>query len=76
MSQAFFVTGLSCQGCVKHVTEALDALEGVRSVVVDLEPRGTSTVCIEADQPLDDDRVQDALASHGGYLLVASAPPR
>ena len=74
MSQAFFVTGLNCQGCVKHVTEAFDALDGVRQVVVDLDPRGTSTVIVEADQPLDDDRVQAALATQGGYLLVASTP--
>ena len=76
MGQAFFVTGLNCQSCVKHVTEAIDALEGVRSVMVDLEPKGTSTVHVEIDAPLDDEQVQAALAGHGGYLLVASAPPR
>lgn len=76
MSQAFFVTGLSCQGCVKHVTEALDALEGVRGVVVDLDPQGASTVSVESDRPLEDDRVREALARQGGYLLVASGPPR
>ena len=76
MSQEFFVTGLNCQSCVKHVTEALDALEGVRGVVVDLEPKGTSTVHVDSDGPLDDHRVQAALSGQGGYLLVASAPPR
>jgi copper ion binding protein len=30
------VTGMSCQHCVKHVTEALQGLPGVRNVKVDL----------------------------------------
>ena len=76
MGQEFFVTGLSCQGCVKHVVEAFDGLEGVRDVVVDLEPRGTSMISVDADRPLSEDRVRAALAGRGGYLLVASAPPR
>ncbi len=76
MDQVFSVTGLNCQSCVKHVTEAFGALDGVRSVAVDLEPQGTSTVRVEADEPLDDDRVQASLAGHGDYRLVRSAPPR
>ncbi|HBB24260.1 MAG TPA: copper-binding protein, partial [Pseudomonas sp.] len=30
------VTGMSCGGCVRHVTAALQALEGVERVEVDL----------------------------------------
>ncbi|MGV0991209.1 MAG: heavy-metal-associated domain-containing protein [Mycobacterium sp.] len=70
MSQSFSVTGLSCQSCVNHVTEALSALTGVQSVSVDLEPKGTSTVLVETTQPLSDDQVQAALAEEGNYLLV------
>lgn len=70
MSQTFSVTGLSCQSCVKHVTEALSGLDGVQSVSVDLEPMGTSTVHVEAAESLTDDQVQAALAEEGNYLLV------
>lgn len=70
MSQTFSVTGLSCQGCVKHVAAAIGALAGVESVSVDLEPQGTSTVRVEVAQPLSDDQVQAALAGQGNYLLV------
>lgn len=70
MSQTFSVTGLSCQSCVKHVTEALSALAGVQSVSVDLAPKGASAVHVEAAEPLSDDQVQAALAEEGSYLLV------
>ena len=70
MSQTFSVTGLNCQSCVNHVTSALSALEGVQSVSVELEPKGTSTVHVEASQLLGDDQVQEALAEEGNYVLV------
>ncbi|HMZ16199.1 MAG TPA: heavy metal-associated domain-containing protein [Mycobacterium sp.] len=70
MSQTFSVTGLSCQSCVKHVTEAIGALPGVQRVSVDLEPKGASTVHVEAAEPLGDDEVQAALAEEGNYSLL------
>ena len=70
MTQTFSVTGLSCQSCVNHVTSALGELAGVQSVSVDLEPKGTSTVRVEASQLLGDDEVQEALAEEGNYVLV------
>ena len=70
MTQTFSVTGLNCQSCVKHVTGALSALAGVQSVSIDLEPKGTSAVHIEASTPLTDDEVQAALSEEGNYVLV------
>lgn len=70
MTQTFSVTGLSCQSCVKHVTGAISALSGVQSVSVDLEPRGTSTVRVEASHALGDDAVQAALSEEGDYSLL------
>lgn len=70
MTQTFSVTGLSCQSCVNHVTEAISGLAGVQSVSVDLEPKGTSTVRVEASQPLTDDEVQAALSVEGDYSLL------
>ena len=37
------IDGMSCQNCVRHVTEALTGLDGVRSVTVSLEDK-TATV--------------------------------
>lgn len=70
MSQTFYVTGLNCQSCVNHVTNALSALPGVESVSVDLDPKATSTVHVEAAGLLTDEAVQDALAEEGNYSLV------
>ena len=69
-SQAFSVTGLNCQSCVNHVTGALTALSGVVGVRVDLEPKGVSTVHVEASRQLDPDEVQNALSEEGNYSLV------
>lgn len=70
MSQTFSVTGLNCQSCVKHVTEAIGGLVGVQTVSVDLEPKGVSRVHVEASAPLDADDVQAALAEEGNYSLL------
>ena len=70
MSQTFSVTGLSCQSCVNHVTEALSALSGVEGVRIDLDPKGASAVHVEASRSLSDDEVQEALTTEGNYSLV------
>jgi len=70
MGQTFSVTGLNCQSCVNHVTEALSGITGVEGVRIDLEPKGVSAVHIEASRALSDDEVQDALAEEGDYSLV------
>ena len=70
MSQTFSVTGLSCQSCVNHVTEALIGLAGVEGVRIDLDPKGASAVHVKASRSLSDDEVQAALEEEGGYSLV------
>lgn len=70
MSQTFSVTGLSCQNCVSHVTDALSGLAGVDSVRVDLVSDGASTVHVQASRQLADDEVQAALAEEGDYTMV------
>lgn len=44
------INGMSCQNCAKHVTNALNGLEGVENVVVNLDLKQaelTSSVLIE-----------------------------
>lgn len=52
MAKKLQVTGMMCQNCVKHVTKALEGIEGVSDVNVDLES-GTAT-CEVADGVSDD----------------------
>jgi copper chaperone CopZ len=70
MSQELKVQGMTCGHCAHAVTEEIGALEGVQSVSVDLVPDGVSTVTVEADGPLDTDRVRAALAEAGDYQLA------
>ena len=61
------VTGMMCQNCVKHVRKALEGVEGVSSVDVDLEA-GTATVALAAD--VADSVLVDAVVD-AGYEVTA-----
>lgn len=52
-TQTLSVTGMTCQNCVRHVTEALRALPGVRDVTVDLES-AQARIAAERDIPRAD----------------------
>ncbi|MCU7938594.1 MAG: cation transporter [gamma proteobacterium symbiont of Bathyaustriella thionipta] len=45
------ITGMTCQHCVKHATEALEAIAGVESVEVNLEP-GSAVVVGDVDNAI------------------------
>jgi copper chaperone CopZ len=45
------ITGMTCNGCVRHVDKALRGVPGVTAVDVDLAA-GTATVAHEASAPL------------------------
>jgi Cu+-exporting ATPase len=65
MRQSFSVTGMTCQNCVRHVTQALSGLPGVRSVDVDLEG-GTAQLDTDREIP----RAQlAAVLDEAGYEL-------
>ena len=65
------VTGMTCEHCVRAVTDELTALRGVRDVGVDLVAGGTSTVRVVSDAPLPEPAVRDAVAE-AGYTLVGT----
>ena len=50
MEKKLHVEGMMCQNCVKHVKNALEALDGVDEAVVDLEGK-SATVKLSADVP-------------------------
>lgn len=64
------VTGLTCSGCVETVTEQLSAVAGVSGVSVELVKGGVSTVTVEAEHPLEDAQVQEALRAGGAFRIV------
>jgi Cu+-exporting ATPase len=66
MIQRFNVTGMTCQNCVRHVSQALNALPGVRSVQVDLD---SGTAQLDVDRELPREQVTAAL-DEAGYALA------
>ena len=48
----------------------LHAHDGVHTVSVDLDPKGASTIHVEASRALSGDEVQAALAEEGDYSLL------
>ena len=53
------VGGMKCEHCAKHVQEALEKVEGVSSVKVDLQ-KGIATLCYKEE--IDLEKVQQTLA--------------
>ena len=68
MTKTLNVTGMMCQHCVAHVKKALEGVEGVSSVDVNLEA-GTATV--EADDSVSDDALVAAVVDAGYEAAVA-----
>ena len=67
------VTGMTCEHCVRAVTDEVTAIPGVREVGIDLVAGGTSAVRVVSDQPLADDTVREAV-DEAGYELAGKQP--
>jgi copper chaperone CopZ len=63
------VTGMTCEHCVRAVTEELEALPGVSSVRVNLKAGGVTPVTIISADELDPASVADAI-DEAGYTLA------
>ena len=51
-SMTYQVTGMTCEHCVRAVTEEIETLAGVNSVTIALVPGGESAVTVTTDAPL------------------------
>ena len=65
----YAVSGMTCEHCVRAVTEELSALPGVAGVAVELVPGGSSRVTVTAAAPLAPEDVRAAV-DEAGYELV------
>ncbi len=68
----YAVTGMTCEHCVRAVTQELGSLAGVRGVTVHLVPGGESRVTVTSDAPVTDQAVAAALDEAGDYRIVAA----
>ncbi len=67
MQKVVDVQGMMCQNCVKHVTKALESIDGVSNIVVDLD-NGTATV--DATDDVSDDTLVAAIVDAGYEATV------
>ena len=65
--QNYTVTGMTCDHCVRSVTEELAKVPGVTDVEVDL---ASGRVTLSSDQPVDDAAVAAAV-DEAGYELAS-----
>jgi copper chaperone len=59
-TKTFDVKGMTCDNCVKHVTEALESVPGVTAARVDL---ASNSAKVEGD--FDDQRIIEAVEEEG-----------
>jgi copper chaperone CopZ len=67
------VTGMTCDHCVRAVTDEMSAIPGVRDVEVELVAGGESTVRVVSEDALSDDTVREAV-DEAGYELTGGTP--
>jgi copper chaperone len=75
ISATYRVTGMTCEHCVRAVTEELARLDGVREVSVELIPEGSSAVTVTSEGPLPAGVVAGALDEAGDYRLAGPVSP-
>jgi copper chaperone len=61
------IDGMSCEHCVRHVTEALEALAGVTAVTVSL---ADNRATVQTETALDEDAARAAI-DEAGYEITA-----
>lgn len=66
-TSTYNVSGMTCEHCVRSVTEELAKLPGVGAVDVAL---ASGRVTVESEQPLDDEAVAAAV-DEAGYEVTA-----
>ena len=66
MTSTYTVKGMTCEHCVRSVTEEVSAVDGVRGVEVDL---AGGRVTVTTDRPVDDAAVRAAV-EEAGYEVV------
>lgn len=66
----YLVDGMTCEHCVRAVTQELGQLDGVCAVRADLVPGGVTPVTVTSAAPLPPGTVREALDEAGGYTLA------
>ncbi|GAB2609469.1 heavy-metal-associated domain-containing protein [Pseudactinotalea suaedae] len=63
------VEGMTCANCVAHVTEALEGVDGVLNVSIELRAGEASPVTVVSNAPLDEQSLRAAV-DDAGYSVA------
>ena len=66
MASTYTVKGMTCEHCVRSLTEEVSEVPGVTAVDVDLS---SGRVTVSSEQPVDESAVRAAVAE-AGYQVV------
>lgn len=69
-TMTYTVAGMTCDHCVRSVTESLSALAGVTGVTGVAVDLASGRVTVSGDGPVDDGSVREAVIE-AGYEVVA-----
>lgn len=64
----YLVSGMTCEHCVKTVTEELQRIQGVHTVRIDLKPEDKSVISVSSESPVSEEDVAAAV-EEAGYEL-------
>ncbi len=67
MKKTLSIEGMTCHNCVRHVTEALDGIEGVSDVNVNLEEKNAE---LTAGENVSDSALASAV-KEAGYKVTS-----
>lgn len=67
------VEGMTCQNCVRHVTEDVAQIPEVTGVEVDLRAGGTSAVTVTSQGAVEETALRAAV-DKAGYTVTAVRP--
>ncbi len=70
----YLVDGMTCEHCVRAVTDEVGAIHGVTQVTVGLVVGGSSGVTVTSDAQLSEADVAEAV-DEAGYVMAGAQQP-
>lgn len=68
------ITGMTCDHCIRAVTDELTSVEGVTGVTIDLREGGVSSATVTSVSPLSDAVLMSAV-DEAGYDIASITRP-
>lgn len=67
--QTWKATGLTCNHCAQSITKNLLAIDGMKTVGIDVKPNETSSIQTLGSREFSSQEIADAMRQAGKYVL-------